>query len=557
MKKFTFFIIMLLLSLTDYGIAGRSDSIKNIKSQGKDIGKRESSKALKLAKEFSVENITPESLKGQTFNPKEALGNIKEGNKPESASYDFLTDVKVMKNQEKNKNFHSEELFLKKSELISQGQIQEEEIIEHSIEKCNQSANPALISFTRTLNINVEEKNKAKICLGHESHDYHSSWHNSKDSASIFRNNFSNDPTIKTFEVEIIPLHHHEYKYDVRVKWTHDNDTSMCDHYEFEKSYEESGENWVYDDQTLFELSKSPDCTFIEQKCLDSTTTKIINGIEISRPCWKEQLIFLYKFPEIKECEFLISKNCEQIKQDCIRSSSLGCAVWEHSFKCFSKVKRKNATGYDEFFGLAKNEWETEYAPNKSFAEVTSKLAVFQELKKELELAQTVDASNLQIFNGKKMECKKSVTENLMYDCCFNNSGLAKQIGLSKCDADEISLAEMCENGLCHYVGSYAEQFAGLWKSSDAHVYCCYPSKLARIIIEEGREQLGIQWGKPKHPNCKGFSIGELTKLNFSQMDISEAFDVKTKNLPDHFQKKIDDFQNRLKEEIKIKEEQV
>ena len=54
------------------------------------------------------------------------------------------------------------------------------------------------------------------------------------------------------------------------------------------------------------------------------------------------------------------------------------------------------------------------------------------------------------------------------------------------------------------------------------HVYCCFPTKLARIIQEEGHKQLGISWGKPEDPNCQGLTLAQLQSLNFEQMDFTD-----------------------------------
>ena len=34
--------------------------------------------------------------------------------------------------------------------------------------------------------------------------------------------------------------------------------------------------------------------------------------------------------------------------------------------------------------------------------------------------------------------------------------------------------------------------------------YCCYGSKLVRILNEQGKAQLGMRWGKAKEPDCEG-----------------------------------------------------
>ena len=149
------------------------------------------------------------------------------------------------------------------------------------------------------------------------------------------------------------------------------------------------------------------------------------------------------------------------------------------------------------------------------------------------------------------MECNKSIADEVMYDCCFSYSGLAKELGLSHCNADEIALAEMRENGLCHYVGSYDGKFCDLWKSRDEHVFCCFGTKLARILQENARGQLGLGWDEPKHANCRGLTIDEIAHLDFSKMDFSELYSDYEKKLPGNFQRKLESFEGRVKEKVR------
>lgn len=103
------------------------------------------------------------------------------------------------------------------------------------------------------------------------------------------------------------------------------------------------------------------------------------------------------------------------------------------------------------------------------------------------------------------MSCSKNVADNLIYDCCFSFKGLAKEMKLSKCSKEELTLAEMREQGLCHYVGKHSEKVLDLWKSSDGHVFCSFQSKLARVFEEEARYQQHMGWDKAKEPDCRGF----------------------------------------------------
>lgn len=55
--------------------------------------------------------------------------------------------------------------------------------------------------------------------------------------------------------------------------------------------------------------------------------------------------------------------------------------------------------------------------------------------------------------------------------------------------------------------------------------WCCFPSKLGRIVQEQARAQLGKSWGSAKNPDCSGFTIEELGLLRFDEMDLSEFLD--------------------------------
>lgn len=56
-------------------------------------------------------------------------------------------------------------------------------------------------------------------------------------------------------------------------------------------------------------------------------------------------------------------------------------------------------------------------------------------------------------------------------------------------------------------------------------VFCCFPTKLARILHEQGRDQMKIKWGIAEDPECRGFSLGELQQIDFTKIDLSDAFD--------------------------------
>ncbi len=155
------------------------------------------------------------------------------------------------------------------------------------------------------------------------------------------------------------------------------------------------------------------------------------------------------------------------------------------------------------------------------------------------------------VFNGRDMRCRPPGTQTGLYDCCV----LKKTwFGLGNCKPEEQYLSEMLyevkmvgpfpvvkerKPNNCYYVGEYCAEwwpFKLKWMCvQKKKTYCCFSSPLAKIIHEQGRPQLGIGWGTPKAPNCRGFTPEEFQKLDFSKMDFSEWIEseVKGKIVPE------------------------
>ena len=131
------------------------------------------------------------------------------------------------------------------------------------------------------------------------------------------------------------------------------------------------------------------------------------------------------------------------------------------------------------------------------------------------------------VFNGRDMRCRPPGTQTGFSNCCKKTR---TWLGLGQCNETERQLAALRSwgqlDGNCYYVGEYCAEW---WGPSCCKVcvqkkktYCCFNSPLARIIHEQGRPQLGIGWGTPEAPNCRGFTMEEFQKLDFSKIDFSE-----------------------------------
>jgi conjugal transfer mating pair stabilization protein TraN len=536
-------------------------SMRGTKQIGKEWGQKRVSSAFDLGKKFNAKDLLAKDLKDQTFDAEEAARKVENRTVPRSETLDFLTSQEVQNNQ-RRKLFQEDELFIKTSEHIFTGKSKEHsadwnEESGYVLHTCKQAGDPIVISTERTLNVHVNStpEELAKICQGHTIEVKVKRKDGIEKTKKKLKKKYKSDPTIKPKSVEVTLLYAHPTSpyYIFKVYYEHIDNAEGCGKCKKkrikEASYEEASEEWIYDNQELWNLARSLDSTIIEHVCVDKTPSKMINGKSVSRQCWKERLTFFYQFPATSDCNFLKAKNCEQIKQECIEYNSSVCTQWQLTFRCIDKIKLTSIP-----FDYDPSEETFEYAPNQSFSEVAAKLAVFHEVKKEMEKSKTFDVRDLEIFQGKRMSCSKNVADELMYDCCFNYSGLAKQIGLAKCNADEISLAEMREQGLCRYIGHYEEKFLDLWKSRDEHVFCCFPSKLSRIVQEQGRDQLDIKWGTAEEPNCRGFKTDELSRLDFSKMDLSEICKDFVKKMPEDMPERLKSFQDRLQQDIERSE---
>jgi conjugal transfer mating pair stabilization protein TraN len=91
-----------------------------------------------------------------------------------------------------------------------------------------------------------------------------------------------------------------------------------------------------------------------------------------------------------------------------------------------------------------------------------------------------------------------------------------------ECEQKEFELAAKKETKVCHFLGSYCASKSPMGCIEKRESYCCFNSPLGRIIQEQARPQLGRTWGDAENPSCEGISVGDLAKLDWSKIDISE-----------------------------------
>jgi len=278
-------------------------------------------------------------------------------------------------------------------------------------------------------------------------------------------------------------------------------------------------EAYVGDCEGFETLSDAGRCHYDTQKCVEGDETRVIAGVPIHRSCWAWRRQYRCSQPAVKGCGHLRAQGCVQIGSRCDQADELGCIRFEQTYRCPSGKRTQRvyrATNESSPFCLTGNCLDTSYEANGEMLSALSHMAVFKEMQNDIR-------ANLSIFKGSVRQCTKNCVG--FRDCCGSGGGWGVSMGLAGCSGEERELSQWRSAKKCVFVGTYcAEKKLGICLRKKSS-FCCFGSKLSRIIQEQGRQQLGMGWGSGEHPECRGLKPEELSRLNFSNMDLSELFE--------------------------------
>lgn len=264
----------------------------------------------------------------------------------------------------------------------------------------------------------------------------------------------------------------------------------------------------------------NPHCTLTSDICVEPAETRIISGVPVTRDCWRYERTY--------DCRALggVTNDCNP-PDGCVISASEclsfdddtgACRTTEHTYECTVPGTPGGAVGYcDEDVYCIAGDCETITRPqNTEFGQAVSALSVLGQLQND------VNETTLEIFPGENLKCSKAVAG--LKNCCTDD-GILLSLGFS-CSPEEKSLALRKAEGHCHYVGTYCSKktFFGVCLTK-RRSHCCFTNNLARIIHEQGRDQIGFAWGDRKNPDCAGFTVAQFQSLDLSQVDFSEFYD--------------------------------
>ena len=267
--------------------------------------------------------------------------------------------------------------------------------------------------------------------------------------------------------------------------------------------------------------------------CSDSVKTcvssgiRIIDGFEVHKDCWEWSYTKSCNYPSKNDCEQF--SHCYAVSDLCLLKDNYGncvnlkrevsCKSWQESTK-ENKEARVDLVEKDGQEGLVcsgipcidGNCVDKSYMTNGEMMDSISKLYAASNMKPDKDY-------NFNLFAGFASHCSKKAAG--YSNCCPDtHQGWGKQLG-AKCTKNEKSLMDLRDKKLCVDVGKENKQKMGV-KAVVKHHFCCFGSILEKVIQVEGRKQLGMNFGSGGKPNCRGLTIEEIQRLDFSKMDFSE-----------------------------------
>ena len=494
--------------------------------------------------DFDKDDVLPEKDKGKEFE----LSRVEDKEIKEFMGF-----------ADKKKNLEGTEDFFQLGNAVLENPIvstrSKEVPEEESLVVC-QEAGTYQISFfqRRVVEVVPEIKKQVKRCNGHLNigNERYFLKSNAENEEKKRKKELAKDHTLEAYDIEI-QRDGALGRYFVLSSWRHKEDSGSCNHFSMQDvSTQPSSEKdlWQTDfPEDLFVVEGNPHCRLLYSQIVDGPEVRPVGGKSIFRDIWSRRLYFSCEPTGESPCSLLREKGGVLMKKRCLKENRFGeCDLWEKTYdlgKKASYFKEEPILGLTEVF-------DSSYDKNTELPSVVSTLSIFSDLKK----TGLVNEDEIEIFRGEAMKCQCSFIKGVLYDCCKKMDGLAVATYLAACNSEEQSLAQRRHDGQCHHVGSMKERLG----TQTSQVFCCFQTKLARILHEQGREQLKISWGQPEDPKCRGFALNELQSIDFTKIDLSDAIEdvvIDKEELLSKVRSTIDNLQSSGQTEAKLNTDRV
>jgi conjugal transfer mating pair stabilization protein TraN len=477
--------------------------------------------------DFTEQDILPDVDKGKKFDADSADKNF---NHP-SQFAETCEAKKFLNGTRKSEKLEENEKFLAEGHRILQNPLPsldittlETEVVqeEEKLETCQESGTYQVV-FTQTLTVQATPEVKETIhhCKGHHKTKTYNTVEKAQHKKSKKEESFKKKPDLASYKVK-------RDANTVTSSWIHKDNAGSCKKFNTEeKTSQEAQEidTWNTDNaEGLLSIETNPFCKLLYTKFPGASETRVINGKAVTRDAWSRQLYFSCEPSAESKCAKLRTQGGILLSKKCLLINELEeCDLWEKTYdigKLGASQNTKASFQKDELWGLT-DEFDSSYEKNTDFGSTLTTLSIFSDLENTLENQGSAFHDKIKLFKGESMKCQKSFLSGNVFDCCKEMDGVALSVKLANCSTEEKCLAENKKRGKCHFIGTQSAKLGTVTE----HIYCCFPTKLARVVHEQGRKQLGIKWGSAEKPKCRGFRLRELQQLNFSKMDLSEVID--------------------------------
>lgn len=546
-----------------------ADETKQAKKESRDFAKSQIGdvQGILLQKgknqEFTSQDLVPETDRGQSFDGEKALAESKRAPSsiPDSELQAFHKSLLKAEEFEGTEDFFAQGSAILQKPSLALGELktQNKDIpAEERLVSCLEAGTfQATIQQRRVVTVTPGVRRQVKSCSGHTKKKKFQTLSEAEERLARKKEKLATNTTIASISGFIETK---KFSFERIMTWKHHDNTPGCTSYSMRDEVVEAAKEedlWEPENpEDLDYLEKSPHCKLLQAQMIPSPETKTIQGRPVYRDSWMRELLFSCETDDDSPCAKLRHQGGVLMSKKCQEENSLGeCDQWEKVYDLGKFAAYRQSALSIGSTSLWETDDPSEFSSNKStdFGSSLTTLSIFADMEKQLEDdGSDFDENRLKLFKGDKQKCHRTFLQGAIFDCCSKMKGLATQVKLAACNTEEKQLAESRSDGKCRFIGSYKQKLGTV----TTQVFCCFPTKLARVLHEQGRKQLGLKWGNAEKPKCRGFTLRELQRIDFTKIDLSEVVDdlqIRREELAQKLQAAAEQLQTKMQSETQGK----
>lgn len=272
-------------------------------------------------------------------------------------------------------------------------------------------------------------------------------------------------------------------------------------------------------------LAQEPGVTLIGSACSvpGGTREVVVDGVTypVHSDCWEYTDTYRMQEADAGTCgEYEQNPACTIATRACAFSDEGVCLHENVTYTCETKTESEGMLCGGEFFCADGSCAQAEAGKSHSFQHAISQLAAVAAAGEDVA---ALNDANVRAFTGEAQSCRKAAAG---FNNCCAGGGWGSDAGLAHCSSEEKALGEARERKLTVEVGEYCDRRVLGVCLQKKRSFCLFDSKLAQIVQQQGRQwQLGVGFGDAKSPDCRGITIDELQRIDFSRLDFANFYE--------------------------------